>query len=190
MYNFDKWLDVELVPDIHALLNSHADRKKLMVIHSIGSHWWYRSHYPDSLALFKPETDSRVISELSREQIINSYDNTILATDDFLGKVIDCLRDRNAVLIYISDHGEALGEDGNYLHANDFPELHNPACLVWCSERYARLYPHRVYALERNRAMDWSTDAIFHSVADAAGMESDAVVSNQSFFSYEESRMD
>ena len=190
MYNFDKWLDVELVPDIHALLNSHADRKKLMVIHSIGSHWWYRSHYPDSLALFKPETDSRVISELSREQIINSYDNTILATDDFLGKVIDCLRDRNAVLIYISDHGEALGEEGNYLHANDFPELHNPACLVWCSERYARLYPHRVYALERNRAMDWSTDAIFHSVADAAGMESDAVVSNQSFFSYEESRMD
>ncbi len=38
--------------------------------------------------------------------------------------------------------------------------------------------------------MDWSTDAIFHSVADAAGMESDAVVSNQSFFSYEEGRMD
>lgn len=184
-YCFDKWYDSDLLPHYSKLLKNKDDKPRLIVIHSIGSHWWYKSHYPDSLAVFKPEIDSRVISDLSREQIINSYDNTILATDIFLWKVIELLRNRNAFLLYVSDHGEALGEDGNYLHANDYEQLHNPAMFVWTSEKYEQLLPDKVKSLRHNKNIKLSTDWIFHSVLDGAELSTDVKNDSLSIFSYE-----
>lgn len=181
LYSYGKWLDTDMLP-YYAELLSHEAPKKLLVLHAIGSHWWYRSHYPDSLALFKPEIDSRVVSELSSEQMVNSYDNTVLATDDFLSKLTAGLRDGNAVLIYVSDHGEALGENGNYLHAADFPELHNPACLVWYSPEFAARFPEKISALKRNADTPMSTDVIFHTVLDAGSISAPALDENQSIF--------
>ena len=182
MYNFDLWLDTELLSAIKETLDRH-DEKKLLVIHSIGSHWWYRSHYPDSLAVFRPEIDSRVLSDLSKTQLINSYDNTIIATDDFLYKIIELLRHRNALMVYISDHGEALGENGNYLHADNYPQLHNPACLVWYSSIYKDMYPEKVANLRKSASKRWLTDAIFHSVLDGATIDYEGLQQSQSFFS-------
>ena len=181
LYSYDKWLDSDMLPDFTRLLSADAARR-LIVVHAIGSHWWYRSHYPDSLARFTPEINSRVVSELSREQMVNSYDNTVLATDAFLSSLTDGLRERNAILIYISDHGEALGENGNYLHAENFPELHNPACLVWYSPAYGRLFPEKISALNRNAHKRMSTDIIFHSVLDAAAVETPVTDGSLSIF--------
>lgn len=169
LYGYDKWTDADLLPHLDKYLAGPAKRK-LAVMHTIGSHWWYPSHYPDSLAVFNPEVDSRIVSELSQEQMINSYDNTILATDRFLSSVIDRLKNRNAVMIFISDHGECLGENGNYLHADDFPELRPVACLVWTSPEFSRRYPDKVAALESNATRNFSTAAMFHSVLDAASV--------------------
>lgn len=169
MYGYDKWTDTDLLPHLDNILSDPVKRK-LTVMHTIGSHWWYPSHYPDSLAVFKPEVDSRIVSELTREQMINSYDNTILATDRFLTSVIKRLEQHNAVMIFISDHGECLGENGNYLHADDYPELHPVACMVWTSDEFRRRYPEKAEALKKNATRDFSTSAMFHSVLDAASI--------------------
>lgn len=181
VYNFGKWLDSDLLPHIEEVLNLN-DLKKLLVIHTIGSHWWYRSHYVDSQALFKPEIDSRILSDLSQEQIINSYDNSIIATDNFLYDLKSKFQDRNAIIIYISDHGEALGENGNYLHADDYPELHNPACLIWYSRKYAELYPKKIENLKKNAKRNWSTDDIIHTVLDGADIKCEILNHNSSIF--------
>jgi len=182
VYNFDKWLDSDLLPSIDSILNENHS-KNLLVIHTIGSHWWYRSHYPDSLAVFTPEIDSRVLSDLTTNQLINSYDNTILATDYFIREVIERFKDRNSIIIYISDHGEALGEDGNYLHAEDYAQLHNPACLIWYSVKYAGLFPEKVTHMKQAASYPWTTDAIFHSVLDGADLKCDILDRKSSFFS-------
>ncbi|MCM1162899.1 MAG: phosphoethanolamine transferase [Muribaculaceae bacterium] len=170
LYNFDKWMDTDMLP-LYDSLALPEGTPRLTVFHTIGAHWWYRSHYPDSLAKFKPETDSRIFSELTREQIVNSYDNAILATDLFLHSLTTRLRDRDAVIIYISDHGEALGEEGRYLHPTDWPELHNPGCLIWYSAEYARRRPEKVEALKRNASRRVLSDVMFHTVLDAAGIK-------------------
>lgn len=185
LYDFSSWYDADLLLHISRALQE-GKGSKLLVIHSIGSHWWYKSHYPDSLAVFKPELDSRILSELTDEQIINSYDNTVIATDRFIADIIAMLRERNAILIYISDHGESLGENGNYLHKGDSPELHNPACFVWWSESYANAFPDKVRALRQNKDRRWRTDAIFHSVVDGAGLETAVLDRNQSLFHHED----
>lgn len=183
-YNFGSWYDSDMIPAIGDFFISDSSKPRLAVVHTIGSHWWYNSHYPDSLACFKPEADSRVISELSDEQLINSYDNTIVATDLFLAQLIDMIRQRNALLIYISDHGEALGENGVRLHASDCPQLHNPACMVWYSSLYAGLYPERVAALRANASHSYSTDIVFHSVLHGAGLQTAVADTTLSIFCY------
>lgn len=181
LYGYDKWLDTDLLPAFDATAIGEG-AKRLTVLHTIGSHWWYPSHCPDSLERFKPVVDSRILSELSHEQMVNSYDNTILATDSFIKQLIDRLRKRNAVLIFISDHGEALGEEGNYLHAADYPQLHPTACFVWYSAEYRRRNPGKVEALRKNAAKQWSTDAIFHSVLDAASVSTPVANPSMSLF--------
>ncbi|MDE6268862.1 MAG: phosphoethanolamine transferase [Muribaculaceae bacterium] len=179
-YDFGKWLDSDILP----VFDSFALRgdRNLAIVHTKGSHWWYNSHYTDDDALFTPEIDSRLLSELSQEQIVNSYDNTILATDRFLYALIDRLRYRNAVLIFISDHGEALGEDGNYLHGDDYPTLHNPACFIWYSDEYASHYPEKVRALRMNASKRWLTDVMFHTALDAASICTEALIDSLSLF--------
>lgn len=174
MYNFgNKNLDLDILPLVKDDLKEMNHKSNLFVIHSIGSHWYYNTHYPDSLAIYKPEVNSRVLSDLSEEQLINSYDNTILATDDFLSKLIGLFRKRNAILIYISDHGESLGEEGRFLHAVDAPELHIPACFIWYSDKFALNYPEKISALKDNAEKNWSSDIIFHTVLDAGTLSTD-----------------
>lgn len=169
--SFAPWLDSDLVPHIEKWLAAgEKGQRSLAVIHTIGSHWWYGAHYTDRKGLFKPDADSREVSALSREQLINSYDNTILATDEFLGNLIDMLRERTAVLIYYSDHGESLGENGIYFHAADCEPLHHPAALIWWSDSYERAYPEKTAALRSNRHRNTTTASAFHTVLDATAI--------------------
>lgn len=169
LYGNRLWLDTDLLPALDSMLTSKAPLQ-LAVLHSIGSHWWYPSHYTRVQAVFRPEADSRVLSELTQQQMINSYDNTIIATDAFLASVIQRLQHRRAVLLYISDHGEALGEDGHYLHAEPWAPTHRPAMLVWASESYRRTWPEVWAALQANAQRHASTDVVFHTVLDAAAI--------------------
>lgn len=182
VYTYGKWLDTDLLPSLGEWLASPAGKPSMAVVHTIGSHWWYKSHYPDSARNFMPDTPTKEISTLSREQIVNAYDNTILATDDFLARLTALLRDRCAIVVYISDHGESLGEGGVWLHATESEPLHYPACMIWFSDAYRRAYPGKVEALRRRSAQPAATDAIFHTLLDGAGLRTSALDRSRSFF--------
>lgn len=128
-YSYDKWLDADLLPMI-SQWSWKAAGPKLAVVHTIGSHWWYKSHYTDRQTRFRPDISNKEIAASTAEQIINAYDNTIIATDEFLAGLFAELRGRNAVVLFISDHGEGLGENGIYLHASDNEATHYPACFI------------------------------------------------------------
>ena len=89
----------------------------VIVLHLMGSHGpaYYR-RYPDNFRRFTPTCDTNEIQDCDRQALINTYDNTVLYTDDVLSRTIDALRKRqstmNTALVYLSDHGESLGENG------------------------------------------------------------------------------
>lgn len=164
LYDFNKWLDTDMLPAIDDFLASPYPLK-LAVLHTIGSHWWYPAHSSGPTEVFSPVADSRVLSELTHDQIINSYDNTVVSTDEFLDSLISRLdTGEPAIVIYVSDHGECLGENGVYLHASDAAPLHRTAAMVWYSDSYAARYPEAVEALGLNAGKPFTTDAIFHTV--------------------------
>ncbi|VAW50505.1 Phosphoethanolamine transferase EptA [hydrothermal vent metagenome] len=135
-----------------ALLNhlgqylSYLKDDSVIVLHTQGSHGpaYYR-RYPEKFSHFQPECRRVSVQNCTDEEVKNSYDNTILYTDYFLSKVIDFLSSnpdtKNSAMIYVSDHGESLGENGVYLHglpymvADDY-QKHIPM-IMWVSDGFA-----------------------------------------------------
>lgn len=172
-YNFDKWLDGDVLPHYHSLLGIAP--QQLIVIHTIGSHWWYNVHFSDEYERFKPVMQSRILSNCDSMEVINSYDNTVLYTDYVVSEIIRPLQNRNAILIFLSDHGEALGEDGHWLHASASPMMNYTAAFVWMSERYKELHPGRFEAVGANCHTRCKTDILYHTVIDAADISTDVL---------------
>lgn len=190
LYTYDPWLDKDVIPHFGRWIENKNNERTLTIIHSIGSHWWYKSHYENEDAIFLPDIDSKELSVLSREQLINSYDNTIIATDKFIKDLINLLTSRNALLIYLSDHGENLGENGNWLHGTDNPELHNIACLIWYSDIYKEKFPEKVESLKINSNRLTSSDDLFHSILDGAALTTPVLDISKSWFYEKKDRMD
>ncbi len=123
------------------ILESKSD-KIFIGIHTYTSHGpEYYSNTPDEFKRFMPECRTVEMANAKREELINAYDNTILYTDHLVHSVIEVLRefpDRRACVIFISDHGESLGEGGLYMHGvpmNVAPaEQLDIPFIVWTSD--------------------------------------------------------
>lgn len=127
-------------------LQAYIDQQQgdvLIVLHQMGSHGpAYYKRYPKEFEQFTPACQSLELAECTQEEIINAYDNSILYTDYFLNEVIELLK-RNTpkfetAMLYMSDHGESLGENGVYLHGLPYfmapkEQTHVPF-LVWVGE--------------------------------------------------------
>ncbi len=166
---YAKWLDGDLLPLMDNFLCT--DSKQLYILHTMGSHWLYDTHVSDELCVFQPVVTNRDIRHNTLEQIVNSYDNTIVYLDDFIDSIIYRLNDQCAIILYISDHGESLGEGGRFLHAQENAEEEKyPAALVWYSDKYETLYPDKIRALHNNKDKRYRTDFVFYSILYAAGI--------------------
>ena len=101
-------------------IEASASDKLLVVIHTSTSHGpTYNKKYPADFEVFTPVCTTVEMAKAERSELINAYDNTILYTDYILHSVIEVLRnveDRESAMIYISDHGESLGEGNIYMH--------------------------------------------------------------------------
>lgn len=165
---------------LEGLAASVATRKadQLVVLHQIGSHgpaYWRR--YPAAFEQFKPTCRTSNLGACSLEEIHNAYDNTILYTDYVLSRAIGLLQELSSqydtALLYVSDHGESLGENGVFLHGAPYLLAPNNQTrvpmLLWMSEGYYRrnaIEPSCLRALQ-NRPL--SHDNVYHTVLGAMG---------------------
>jgi lipid A ethanolaminephosphotransferase len=113
-------LDEDMIAQLDGWLSS-VKGDTVLVLHQLGSHGpAYYQRYPETFARFKPECRTGDLGNCSRDDIANAYDNTILYTDHILSTVIDKLKAHqdsvDPAMLYMSDHGESLGESGLYLH--------------------------------------------------------------------------
>jgi lipid A ethanolaminephosphotransferase len=116
-----KCYDEDVVPLLAQNLDSYSSGQRFIVLHlGGGSHGpAYADRHPPEFQQFKPMCmDADVANRCSLEELYNSYDNTILYVDHVLGQVIHTLDTSQVpyVLIYVSDHGESLMENGMMFH--------------------------------------------------------------------------
>ncbi|WP_137166215.1 phosphoethanolamine transferase [Salinimonas lutimaris] len=163
----DYCLDDILLDELRAELARPATSDRLIVLHMIGSHGpTYYRRYPSQYRTFTPDCPRSDIQNCSHEQLINTYDNTLVYTDHILSGVISQLETLpDASMLYLSDHGESLGEKGLYLHG--FPYAVAPAeqthvpMIYWDS----RLAQGRYKAcVESVSTQPWSQDNLYDTL--------------------------
>ncbi len=151
-----------------------------VVLHQRGSHGpAYSEHYSQEADIYKPICTQKDFPECSKESLVNVYDNTIAYTSQFLAKTIDKLSklsDKyNTVMIYISDHGESLGENGMLLHSAPYKtapaEQKDIPFLIWISDSFAKDFNLDKDCLRRMAENPHSQDNIFHSVLGLSGVK-------------------
>ena len=169
-FSFDKELDEAMFLPLDSILP--VNKRQLITLHMIGSHWWYENRYTKEHRKYTPVIDSKYIPSLTKEQIVNSYDNTILYLDYFLFTIIKKLKKEKdpTVLIYVSDHGEHLGENGKWLHAQSGKAAINPAYFIWFSKKYQEKYPNKMAQLKAIKNQEMTTDSIYYTLLDLLGI--------------------
>ncbi|MDH6535182.1 hypothetical protein D0T51_10840 [Parabacteroides sp. 52] len=171
--------DEKLLPYIDKVLEQDQ-KKQLIVIQTLGSHFRYNFRYPESYAYFTPSLEGTVgysvLSPANKEVLVNTYDNTIRYTDYIISSIIHRVKKQEAVssVFYISDHAENLFDDENnlILHGGgEFStyETHIPL-LLWTSEKYEKQFPEKREFLSKHRDKKISTVNVFHSILDIANI--------------------
>lgn len=165
--------DEILLHGLQAYLDK-LDRDAVIVLHMKGSHGpAYFKRYPPAFEVFTPVCDNIQIDRCSRQGIVNAYDNTLRYTDHVLSQMIDLLRSNatrfDAAMLYVSDHGESLGENGLYLHGIPYAlaprEQIQVPMLLWLSEGLSERLSIDIACLSgRRQHTPLSHDYVFHSI--------------------------
>ncbi|PPC84956.1 MAG: phosphoethanolamine transferase [Hyphomicrobium sp.] len=173
--NYDEILIDGLEQRIAAL-----ERDTVIVLHMMGSHgpaYWKR--YPPSFETFRPVCMTTQVSHCTREMIVNAYDNSIRYTDHVLARLIAILGDADnhnvdTGMIYMSDHGESLGENNIYLHGMPYAiapkeQVSIPA-IAWYAPKFASQLGLDTACLAQTTQDPISHDNLFHTVLGALGV--------------------
>ncbi|EMF0803745.1 TPA: phosphoethanolamine transferase EptA [Klebsiella aerogenes] len=165
-------------------LDSYIDNLQqdgIIVLHTIGSHGpTYYNRYPAEFKKFTPTCNTNEIQSCTQQQLTNTYDNTILYVDYVVDKAIKLLQSKQdrftTSLVYLSDHGESLGEDGVYLHGLPYSiapdtQKHVPM-LLWLSPDYQQRYGVSSQCLQQQaKTNDYSQDNLFSTLLGLLGVD-------------------
>jgi len=152
---------------------TQAQGTQVLFLHQLGNHGpsYFRRH-PPAFARFQPACEQDDLRQCSREQIVNAYDNALLYTDHLLATLIQRLKaasDRvDTALIYVSDHGESLGENNLFLHGIPYaiaPDVQKRVPMVmWFSSGFAQTRGLDVACLAQRASQPATHDHLFHTV--------------------------
>jgi len=146
---------------------------QLLVLHQLGNHGpSYFRRFPPAFKRFTPQCEHDDLRKCSTEEIVNAYDNALLYTDHVLARLIKQLQAAqgqvDSVVLYVSDHGESLGENNLFLHGLPYaiaPDLQKRVPMVmWFSAGAAAATGVDTACLQRRAAQPAAHDHLFHTL--------------------------
>lgn len=163
--------DEVLFTGLKEQIASSKKNKILVVLHTSSSHGpSYSKKYPSSFEIFNPVCNSVELAKCSSTELINAYDNTIVYTDYILHHVIENLKQLKqfkSAMIFVSDHGESLGEKNLYMHGLPLSiapkEQYEIPFIVWLSDQNTKKYKPNTLLTQGH---------VFHSVLNFLNIKS------------------
>lgn len=176
----DERYDGVLLAGLKEDILSSKKNKVLVILHTSTSHGpTYYKKYPAEFEVFSPVCTTVEMSKADRQELMNAYDNTIVYTDYLIHSVIDILRDlpeRRSCMMFVSDHGESLGEGNLYMHGVPLAvapkEQVEIPFLVWTSDKSLKI--------DTNQKVEQYH--VFHSIMSFLGLESPVYDSKKDLF--------
>ena len=163
--------DEGMLVGLDEYIKKHKDKDILIVLHQMGNHGpAYYKRYPKEFEKFTPVCKTNQLEQCTQEEVSNAYDNAILYTDYFLSKVINFLKPysntHETAMLYMSDHGESLGENGLYLHGLPYfmapDEQKHISSLIWFGDEFKNDMDMEKLNSYKNK--QFSQDNLFHTL--------------------------
>jgi lipid A ethanolaminephosphotransferase len=163
--------DEGMLVGLEDYIKNNKGKDILIVLHQMGNHGpAYYKRYPKEFEKFTPVCKSNQLENCTKEEVSNAYDNAILYTDYFLSRVINFLKpysnDYETSMLYMSDHGESLGENGIYLHGLPYfmapDEQKHIASLMWFGGNIKEAID--IQKLNSYKDKSFSQDNLFHTL--------------------------
>lgn len=167
--------DSLLLPALSDVLKS-GDKAKFIGLHLMGSHTEYRRRYPAKFARFTTDSVKNTMSgsnlTASRARTRAEYDNSIRFTDWLLGRIVNEISNssRPTLLIYFSDHGENVYDEGGDYRGRDEKHVEVPF-IIYPNHAFAESYPETIVQLNEVRNKPMSTASLSHLVCTLTGTE-------------------
>ena len=172
-------VDSILIPSLEKIIKK-SEMKQFIVIHTLGSHYNYAYRYPKEYNIYKPSLNNlekySLQSKKFKNELINSYDNSILFTDYVLNGFIEILKKQQnteSFLLYSSDHGEDLFDNNCEKSGHGLATQFNfeIASFAWYSDKFKENYGEKVENLFQNHDRKLNQTAIFPTLIDASNIE-------------------
>lgn len=166
--------------------NKQQDGKNnLVIFHLWGQHIDANNRFPHTRQFerftYKDVPNRAKYLDNAKRQDIANYDNATIYNDHVLGKIFNLYRDKNAVVVYLSDHGE---EEYDYrdskgrktCNEQQIPKMlkyiHCVPFTIWCSDRYQATHPEVVKEISEALQRPFMTDQVAQVLFHLAGMKS------------------
>ncbi len=163
--------DEGMLHGVQPFIDSKPSGDIVIVLHQMGNHGpAYHKRYPDNFEEFTPVCKTNRLENCSSDEINNAYDNAILYTDYFLSQVIAVLKNNDAkfetAMLYVSDHGESLGENNIYLHGLPYfiaPDVQKRVpFIMWFGENIK--HEIDLDTMKANVDKEYHHDSLFHTL--------------------------
>ena len=164
--------DDALIKILDDYLAKSGKNKNFYFFHLLGSHYDYKHRYPSDFQKFNPD-DIENNYTADQKIVISNYDNSILFTDHIINEIIKRFENKNAILIYVSDHGEELWQSGFCGHAatNTSKWMLEIPMFFWFSDEFKNTYPNKVIRIKSASDKSFMTDDIIHVLLDLADIK-------------------
>ena len=167
-------LDGELFPLLDEALAEASPDRNFYVLHLMGGHGLYYNRYPYAFHKFKADDIRLQIGEHFRE-IVAQYDNALYYNDYVVSEIIDRFRDKEALVIYVPDHGEAVYDEGGSIagHLEENPDRHmiEIPVIFWASKTFRDKYLEKWEAIEEAADRPYRTDDMIHTLMEIADIK-------------------
>lgn len=163
--------DEEIIQKSEKYILNNSENN-FIIYHLMGTHMRYEDRYPKSFNKF--QNKNSLLTEYNKNSIIAKYDNAVLYNDYIINKIIDIFKDKESIVIYISDHAEEVYDFRNYVSHGESKAskyMVEIPFLIYVSNTFKVKYPKIVKKIEKSVNNPYMTDDLVHTILDIAEIE-------------------
>ena len=164
--------DEQLIDNFFKTTNMKTSFHNLSIFHLLGQHSYAKWRYPDNKKnnVFTAQDIKRKDLSNSQRQAIAEYDNATLYNDYVVNEIIKYYYNKNALIVYLSDHGEEIYDYRNFLgrshetnkNKNALRHQYEIPFFIWCSDKYIRLHKDKINRIKSSLHKPYMTDNLPH----------------------------
>jgi len=179
-------LDEELFPLLDEAMQTQEATKNFYVLHLMGGHGLYYNRYPYSYNRFS-DKDIRLEVPTRAKTVVSEYDNALYYNDYIINKIIERFHNKEALVIFLPDHGEAVYDEGNsmigHIEENSNRNMIEVPLMIWASEGFKKKYPEKWQAINKATTQPYMSDDMIHTIMDIADIKTDEYEAARSIIS-------